>query len=168
MLSANAWNSLRLRRRPSKRREGRFSSRDVEWSRAGIACSKVTIHSSLISLTRGCLPTPADTRLVCFRWFQNSRLQGPGSAFPLSANTFKKPIPFYSGGSRNDCKFTWKSNCFSLFPCLLMYDRDKRVKSFTYPSNVIFKLRISQNRKLEDKNSSKHFLWMKNCAKVLI
>ena len=28
-----------------------------------------------------------------------------------------------------------KAIVFSLFPCLLMYDRDKRVKSFTYMAN---------------------------------
>ena len=41
--------------------------------------------------------------------------------------------------------------------------------SFTYTANVIFKLRISQNKKWEDKNSSETLLWVKkNCLKLLI
>ena len=31
-------------------------------------------------------------------------------------------------------------------------------------ANVRFKLRISQNRKCADKNSSKQFLWIKSCV----
>ena len=31
----------------------------------------------------------------------------------------------------------------------------------TFTANVIFKLGISQNRKWEEKNSSKQFLWIK-------
>ena len=35
-------------------------------------------------------------------------------------------------------------------------------------TDVRFKLRVSQNRKLADKNSSKQFLSIKNCVKLLI
>ena len=40
---------------------------------------------------------------------------------------------------------------------------------FTYMANVRFKLRISPNRKWAyEKKSSKQFLWIKNCVKLLI
>ena len=38
--------------------------------------------------------------------------------------------------------------------------------SFTYTANVGFKLRISQNWRWADRNSSKQFLWIKNCVKL--
>ena len=40
--------------------------------------------------------------------------------------------------------------------------------SFPCAENVRFKLRISQNRKWADRNSSKQFLWIKNFVKLLI
>ena len=40
--------------------------------------------------------------------------------------------------------------------------------SFTYTANARFNLRVSQNRKWTDKNSSKQFSWINNCVKLLI
>ena len=39
---------------------------------------------------------------------------------------------------------------------------------FAYTANIRFKLRISQNRKWADKNSSKQFFWIKHCLKLRI
>ena len=54
---------------------------------------------------------------------------------------------------------------------LLFWKKTKMWNSFInreFTTNVIFKLRISQNRKWADKNSSNQFLLTKNCVKLLI
>ena len=59
---------------------------------------------------------------------------------------------------------------FSLY-MLLFWKRTKMWNSFinrAFTANVIFKLKISQNRKWADKNSSETLLWVKNCLKLLI
>ena len=56
---------------------------------------------------------------------------------------------------------SWLRTIFIKWFKLHVYGKRQRPK-------VRFKLRISQNRKWADKNSSKQFLWIKNCLRLLI
>ena len=55
---------------------------------------------------------------------------------PLSASAFVHYLSLFThGGGEMIVNSFEKAIVFSLFPCLLMYDRDKRVKSFTSTAN---------------------------------
>ena len=59
------------------------------------------------------------------------------------------------------------SACFALFSYVRAKTRKSLSFTYTANGNVRFTLRISQNRRCADKNSSKQFLWTKNCVKLI-
>ena len=75
-------------------------------------------------------------------------------------------IPFLSTAHRSSVRNV-KTGSVNAFTGL-KFVRSMQGESKLWPDNVSFKLRISQNRKWADKNSSKQYLWIKNCVKPLI
>ena len=75
-------------------------------------------------------------------------------------------IPFLSTAHRSSARNV-KNGSVNAFTGL-KFVRSTQGGSRLWPDNVSFKLIISQNRKWADKNSSKLFLWIKNCVKLLI
>ena len=72
---------------------------------------------------------------------------------------------FTAGKRQGNLKALRRGCVSSAVLVALLKMADSRIRQ---TANVRFKLRISQNRKWADKNSSKQFLWIKNCVKQLI